>query len=105
MIHPQPTSMLLLMAESERVGRHDETEPVIAAPRRSWSALLLARGVRALLARRPRRGASRPRPVAAVESSPPACGGARVHRQMIDPIGAAAMPSRGERGRSRHYSR
>ncbi|MCL2419919.1 MAG: hypothetical protein FWD04_11545 [Conexibacteraceae bacterium] len=65
MIHPQPTSVLLLLqSESARVPPPN---------RRSWSVL------RALLARRPRRPA--------LESLPAACRGARPRRYTINLIG------------------
>lgn len=58
MIHPQPTTALLLLAEPARTRKPGSAVPVIKVTRRSWSAALLKRAGGALRWRRPRRRSS-----------------------------------------------
>lgn len=60
MIHPQPTTALLLLAEPARTRKPDSAVPVIKVTRRSWSAALLKRAGGALRWRRPRRRSVEP---------------------------------------------
>jgi len=66
MIHPQPTTVLLLLSESGRVQRRpDDTEPLIAAAARTRSAKWRERVLGVLIGWRRQR-----RPAASVRSSP-----------------------------------
>ena len=110
MIHPQPTSILLLLSESERAPRVNGPEPVIGAPHRSVTLVWLKRAARVLTWRKPRRDSSRPPGIkrapitphlAGSGSSTSACDGARLRRHMSDPVAASGTPGQPDSGRTR----